>query len=53
MSGEIIILHWCTTNNDHILYYSSDMARDGFKFYFSFGAVFCPFTPLTAQKFNI
>ena len=26
------------------------MKRDGFNCYFSFWAIFCPFTPLTAPK---
>ena len=48
--GYIIILHRCTTNHDHVLYYSWDMARDTCNCYFSFWAIFCPFTPLTAKK---
>ena len=53
---DIIILHKCTKNYDHMLYCSWDMTRDRCN-YFSFGAIFCPFTaattpllPLTAQK---
>ena len=34
-------------------YCSWDMARDGYNCYFSFWTVFCPFTPLTAQKMKI
>ena len=30
-----------------------DMARDGCNCYFSFWIIFCPFTPLTAQKMKI
>ena len=48
--GEIIILHKCTKNHDHMLYCSWDMACDGSNCYFSFWAIFCPFTPLTVQK---
>ena len=29
------------------------IVRDGFNSYFSFWAIFCPFTPLTAQKIKI
>ena len=48
--GDIIILHNCTKNNDHRLYCSWDMARDRCNCYFSFWAIFCPFTLLKAQK---
>ena len=51
--GDIIILHKCTKNHDHMLYCSLDMARNGFNCYFSFWAIFCPFTSLTAQKIKI
>ena len=49
--GDIIILQQCTKNHDHMLYCSWDMARDGCN-YFSFWAIFCPFTlfALTAWK---
>ena len=50
--GNIIILHNCTTSHDHILYCSLDMMHDGCNCYFSFWAIFCPFT-LTAQKIKI
>ena len=45
--GEIIILHTCTKNHDHMLYCSWDMAFDRCNCYFSFWAFFCPFTPCT------
>ena len=32
--GDIIILHKCTINHDHMLYCSWDMIRDGCNFYF-------------------
>ena len=48
--GDIIILHKCTKNHDYMLYCSWDMARDRCNCYFSFWAIFCPFTPLTVQK---
>ena len=51
--GDIIILHKCTKNQDHMLYCSWYMARDGCNCYFSFWTIFCPFTPLTAQKMKI
>ena len=51
--GDIIILHKCTKNHDHMLYCSLDMARNGFNCCFSFWAIFYPFTFLTAQKIKI
>ena len=50
---DIIILHKCTKNHYHMLCCSWDMACDGCNSYFSFEAIFCPFTPLTAQKVKI
>ena len=47
---DVIILHECTKNYNHMLYCSWDMARDGCNCCFSFWAIFCPFTHLTAQK---
>ena len=49
--GNIIILHKCTKTHDHMLQCSYDMVRDRYN-YFSFWAIFCPFTHLTAQKKN-
>ena len=49
--GDIIILHKCTKNHDHMLYCPWDMAPDTFNC-FSFWEFF-PFTPLTAQKNKI
>ena len=51
--GDIIILHKCTKNYDQIMYGSWDMVRDRCNRYFSFWAIFCPLTPLTAQKIKI
>ena len=48
--GDIIILHKCTKNHDHMPHCSWDMARDIYNCYFSFWAIFCPFT---AQKIKI
>ena len=50
---DIIILHKCTKNHGHMLYCSWDMVHDKCNCYFSFWAIFCPFTPLTAQKIKI
>ena len=49
--GDIIILHKCTKTHDHILSCSWDMACGRYN-YFSFWAIFCPFTPLTTQKWK-
>ena len=51
--GDIIILHNCTKNYDYTLYCFWDMACDGCNCSFSFWAIFCPFTPLTARKMKI
>ena len=51
--GYVIIIHRCTKNHDHRLYYSWDMMCAGWKCSFSFWAIFCPFTPLTTRKVNI
>ena len=51
--GDVIILHKCTKNHDRILHFSCDTERDRCNCYFSFWAIFCPFTPLTAQKIKI
>ena len=53
MSGDIIILHMCNKIYDRIMYGFWDMVCDRCNFYFSFSAVFCPFTHLTAQKIKI
>ena len=53
MPGDIIILHKCTKNHDHMLYCSWDMTCDGCNCYFSFWASFCPFSPLATQKIKI
>ena len=49
---DIIILHKCTKNHDHVLYCSWDLAHERCNCYFSLWAIFCPFTPLTAWKLN-
>ena len=53
MPGDIIILHMLTKDYDQMTYGSWDMLRDKCNRYFSFWAIFYPFTPLTAQKINI
>ena len=50
--GDIINLHKCTKNHDHMLYCSLDIARNGCN-YFSLWAIFCPFPSLKAQKIKI
>ena len=50
--GDIIILHMCTINDNHMMYGSWDMEHDGQNF-LSFWTVFCPFTPLTTWKIKI
>ena len=52
-SEDIIILHMCTKYHGHMLYCSWDMTCDRCNCYFSFWAIFCPFTPLTAWKIKI
>ena len=52
MPGDII-LHKCTKNYDQMMYGSWDMVRDRYNCYFSFWAIFCTFTSLTAQKIKI
>ena len=41
--GDIITLHKCTKNHDHMLYCYWEMVCDKCNFYFSFWAIFCPF----------
>ena len=47
--GDIIILHKCTINDNHIMYGPWDMKCDWQNF-LSFWTVFCPFTPLQPKK---
>ena len=52
---DIIILHWCTKNHDHMLHCYWDMVCDRCNCYFPFWTIFCPFIPilpLTAQKWK-
>ena len=50
--GDIIILHKCTINDNHMMYGSWDM-KHGRQNFLSFWTVFCSFTPLTTQKIKI
>ena len=49
---DIISLQKCTTNQDHMLYCSWDMARERCNCYFSFWGIFCPFTPNSLKNQN-
>ena len=53
MPGDLIILHNCNKNHDHMLYCSWHIARDRCNCYFSFWAIFGPFNPLRARKIKI
>ena len=51
--GDIIILHKCTKNHNHMLYCSWDMVRDRCNYYFFILGYFLPFypdTPLNSSK---
>ena len=54
-TGDIIILHKCTKNHDHILHCSWGMACDRCNFYFSFWAIFSFYRPngLKNQNYKI
>ena len=43
-NGDIIILHVCTKNHNHMMFDSWDREWDGWNFLW-FWAIFCPFTP--------
>ena len=52
--GDIIILHQCTINDNHMMHGSWNMKRDR-QIFLSFWTVFCPFTPpnnLNNQNFE-
>ena len=44
-TGDIIILHKCTKDHDHMVYCFWNTARDRCNCYFSFWAIISPFTP--------
>ena len=48
---DIIILHMCTINDNHMMYGSWDMEHSRHNFFW-FWTIFCPFTHIT-QKLNI
>ena len=48
-SWDIIILHMCTINDNHVMYGSWDMEHDRQNF-LSFWTFFWPFTPVTTRK---
>ena len=50
--GDIIILHRCNTNDNHIMYSSSDTRQDR-QHLLSFWTIYCPFTSLTTGKIKI
>ena len=50
---DIIILHKCTKNHDQMLYCSWGTVCDGCNCYFSFWAIFSPFTLLPARKIKM
>ena len=41
---DIIILHMCTINDNHMIYGFSDM-ESNWQIFLSFWTIFCPFTP--------
>ena len=51
-TGDIIILHMCIKNHNHMMYGSWDTERDRQKI-LSFWPIFCPFSTLTTWKIKI
>ena len=51
MHGDIIILHMCTINDNHMVYASWNIEHD--RQIFLFWTVFCPFTLQTTWKIKI
>ena len=51
-AGDIIILHMCTINDNHVMYDSWNMEPDG-KTFLSFWTNFLPFYLLTTQQIKI
>ena len=49
MPGDIVTLHMCTINDDHMMYGSWDMVHNR-QIFLSFWTIFCPFTPLTTWE---
>ena len=52
LPGDIIILHMCTINDNHMMYGSWDLEHDWWNF-LSFWTLLCPFNPLTTRKIKI
>ena len=52
ISEDIILLHMCTINKDHLMCDSWNI-RCGRQNVLSFWTIFCPFTTLTTQKIKI
>ena len=50
---DIIIIHKCNKNHNHMPHSSWDMTRGGCNFYFSWWAIFLPFYPPKTQKIKI
>ena len=50
--GDIVVLHMCTINDNHMMYGFWDMERDELNF-LSFWTIFCPFTPIETWKIKI
>ena len=50
--GDIIILHQCPKNHDHMLYCSWEMEHDKCNCYFSFWPILCPFNNPKNQNFK-
>ena len=48
--GDVIILHKCTKNHDHLLYFLKDVSRDGCNCLFFICAIFSSFTPLQPKN---
>ena len=51
--GDIIILHKCTKNHDHMLHCSLNMVHNRCHFYFLFWVIFCHFTRDVKPFFQI
>ena len=52
LPGDIIILHRCNKNGNHMMYGSSDTEHNRENF-LSIWTIFCTFIPLTTQKIKI
>ena len=52
LPGDIIILHMCTMNDNHMMYSFWDIKCNG-QYFLSFWTIFCTFIPLTTQKIKI